>query len=86
MCADSAYALAINIENPVFGTKFLAMKQQRMELSRGIQFMPRVMGESLSLPWYFNSDKSVDHITQLPESVLEEKSDSLCYPPTMHEG
>ena len=51
-----------------------------MEALRGMRYKLRMMGVTLSGCSYVYGDKmSVIHNTQLPESTLRKKSNSICY-------
>jgi hypothetical protein len=51
-----------------------------IETCRGLWYKLRMMGVVLSGPTFFNWDNMyVVHDTQMPESVLKKKSNSICY-------
>jgi hypothetical protein len=67
------------IETSVFGAEFVAMKIG-MESLRGLRYKLRMMGVGISGPLYIYGDNmSVIHNTQRPESMLKNKSNSICY-------
>jgi hypothetical protein len=67
------------VESSVFGAEFDAMKNG-IETCRGLQYKLIMMGVTLSGPTFVYGDKmSVVHNTQRPDSVLEKKSNSICY-------
>jgi hypothetical protein len=67
------------IESSVFGAEFVAMKHG-METLRGLWYKLRMMGVPLSGPSLIYGDNmSVIHNTQRPESMLQKKSNSICY-------
>jgi hypothetical protein len=67
------------VESSVFGEYFVAMKNG-IETCRGLRYTLRIMGMTLSGPTFVYGDNmSVVHNTQRPESVLKEKSNSICY-------
>ena len=51
-----------------------------MESLRGLRYKLRMMGVRILGPSYIYGDNmSVIHNTQRPESMLEKKSNSICY-------
>ena len=67
------------IETSVFGAEFVSMKQG-MEAVRGLRYKIRIMGVRISGPTYIYGDNmSVIHNTQIPESTLRKKLNSICY-------
>jgi hypothetical protein len=67
------------VESSVSGADFVAMKNG-IETCRGLRYKLRMMGVALSGPTYvYGENMSVLHNTQQPESVLEKKSNSICY-------
>jgi hypothetical protein len=51
-----------------------------IETCRGLRYKLKMMGVTLSGPTFFYGDSmSVDHNTQMPESVLKKKSNSIFY-------
>jgi hypothetical protein len=65
------------VESSVFGADFVAMKNG-IETCRGLCYKLRMMGVALSGPTVVYGDNiSVVHITQRPESVLKNKSNSI---------
>jgi hypothetical protein len=51
-----------------------------MESLRGLRYKLRMMGVGISGPLYIYGDNmSVIHNTQRPESMLKNKSNSICY-------
>jgi hypothetical protein len=68
------------VETSVFGAEFLAMKNGN-EASRGLRYKLRMMGVPLKEPTYIlgDSNMSVIHNTQRPESVLKKKSIAICH-------
>ena len=67
------------VETYVFGAEFVTMKIL-VETLRGIRYNLRMMGVPNSVPSYVYGDKmSVIHNTQLPESTLKNKINSICY-------
>jgi hypothetical protein len=67
------------VESSVFGAQFVAMKNG-IETCCGLRCKLRMMGVTLSGPTYVYGDNmSVVHNTQRPESVLKNKSNSICY-------
>jgi hypothetical protein len=68
-----------NVESSVFGAEFVAMKNG-IETCRGLRYKLRMRGVALSVPTYvYGGNMSVVHTTQLPESVLKKKSNSIFY-------
>ena len=54
--------------------------KQGMEAMRGLSYKLRIMGVQISGSTYVYGDNmSVIHNTQLPESTLRKKSNSICY-------
>ena len=54
--------------------------KQGVEALRGIRFKLRMMGVKIDGPTYVYGDNmSVIHYTSKPESVLKNKSNSICY-------
>jgi hypothetical protein len=67
------------LESSVFGAEFVAMKNG-IETCRGLRYKLRMMGVTLSGPTFvFWDTMSVVYNTQMPESVLKKKSNSICY-------
>ena len=67
------------VEGDVFGADFVAMKQG-VEALRGIRFKLKMMGAKIDGPTYVYGDNmSVIHNTSKPESVLNKKSNYICY-------
>jgi hypothetical protein len=67
------------VESSVFGADFVAMKNG-IETCRGLRYKLRMMGVNLSGPTFVYEDNmSVVHNTQRAESVLQKKSNSICY-------
>ena len=67
------------VEGALFGAEFVAMKQG-VEAFRGIRFKLRMMGVNIDGPTYVYDDNMyVIHNTSKPESVLKNKSNSICY-------
>jgi hypothetical protein len=67
------------VDSSVFGDEFVAMKNW-IETCRGLRYTLRMMGMILSGPTYVYGDNmSVFRNTQLPDSVLKKKSNSICY-------
>jgi hypothetical protein len=67
------------VESSVFGAEFVAMKND-IETFRGLRYKLRMMGVTLSGAMFvYGENMSVVHNTQLPESMLKKKSNSLCY-------
>jgi hypothetical protein len=67
------------VESSVFGAEFVAMKNG-IETCRGLRYNLKMMGMALSGPIFVYGDNmSVVHNTQRPESVLKNKSNSICY-------
>ena len=63
----------------VFGEEFVAMKNG-MENLRGIRYKLRMMGVPLSGPPFIYGDNMyVIHNMQIPESMLRNKSNLICY-------
>jgi hypothetical protein len=68
-----------SVESSVFGAEFVMLKNG-IEICRGLRYKLRMMGVTLGGPTYFYGDNmSVVHNTQRPESVLKNKSNSICY-------
>ena len=67
------------IEGAVFGAEFVAMKTG-VETLRGLRYKLRMMGVKIDGPTLIYGDnQSVINNTSNPESVLEKKSNSICY-------
>jgi hypothetical protein len=67
------------VESIVFGAECVAMKNG-IETCRGLRYKLRMMGVTLSGPTLvYGENMSVVHNTQRPESVLKNKSNSICY-------
>jgi hypothetical protein len=67
------------VESSVFGAEFVAMKNG-IDTCRGLRYKLRMMGVALSGPTFVYGDNmSVVHNTQMPESILKKKSNSICY-------
>jgi hypothetical protein len=67
------------VESSDFGAEFVAMKNG-IETCRGLHYKLRMMGVTLSGPTFVYGDNiSVVHNTQRTESVLKNKSNSICY-------
>jgi hypothetical protein len=67
------------VESSVFVAEFVAMNNG-IETCRGLRYKLRMMGVTLSGPTFVYGDNmSVVHNTQMPESVLKKKSNSICY-------
>jgi hypothetical protein len=67
------------VESSVFGAEFVAMKNG-IETCRGLRYKLRMMGVTLIGPTFvYGENMSVVHNTQMPESVLKKKSNSICY-------
>ena len=67
------------IETSVFGAKFVVMKND-MESLRGLRYKLRMMGVGISSPSYiYGNNMSVINNTQRPESMLNKKSNLICY-------
>jgi hypothetical protein len=67
------------VESRVFGAEFVAMKNG-IETCRGLRYKLRMMGVALSGPTFVYGDNmSVVHNTQRHESILKNKSNSICY-------
>jgi hypothetical protein len=67
------------VESSVFGAELVAMKNG-IETCRGLRYKLRMMGVTLSGPnFVYGDNMSVVHNTQMNESVLKKKSNSICY-------
>jgi hypothetical protein len=67
------------VEPSVFGAESVVMKNG-IETCRGLRYKLRMMGVTLSGPTFVYGDNmSVVHNPQRPESVLKNKSNSICY-------
>jgi hypothetical protein len=67
------------VESSVFGAECVSMKNG-IETCRWIHYKLRMMGVTLAGPiLVYGDNMSVVHNTQIPESVLKKKSDSICY-------
>jgi hypothetical protein len=67
------------VESSVFGAEFVAIKNG-IETCCGLHHKLRMMDVALSGPTFVYGDNmSVVHNTQRPESVLKNKSNSICY-------
>ena len=67
------------IETSMFGSEFVAMNIF-METIRGIRYNLSMMGVPISGPLYIYGDNMLRiHNTQLPESTLKNKSNSIFY-------
>jgi hypothetical protein len=67
------------IETSVFGAEFVAMKVAT-EAARGMRYKLRMMGIEVNEPTFMYGDNmSVIKNTQRPESLLNKKSNSICY-------
>jgi hypothetical protein len=67
------------VESSVFGAEFVAMKNG-IETCRGLCYKLRMMGVTLSgHTFVYGDNMSVVHNTQMPESILKKKSNSICY-------
>jgi hypothetical protein len=67
------------VESSVFVAEFFAMLNG-IETCRGLHYKLRMMGVALSGPIFVYGDNmTVVHNTQRPESVLKNKSKSICY-------
>ena len=67
------------VEMSVFGAGFISIKQG-IDALRDLRYKLRMMGITISGPSYIYGDNmSVVHNTSRPESVLREKSNSVCY-------
>jgi hypothetical protein len=67
------------VESSVFGDEFVAMNNG-VETCRGLSYKLRMMGVTLSGPTCVYGDNMSDvHNTQMPESVLKKKSNSILY-------
>jgi hypothetical protein len=67
------------VESSVFGAEFGAMKNG-IETCRELHYKLRMMGVALSGPTFVYGDNvSVVHNTHRPESILKNKSNSICY-------
>jgi hypothetical protein len=67
------------IESSVFGAEFVAMKNG-MEAIRGLRYKLRMMGVPLvGAAYIYGDNMSVIHNMQRPESMLQKKSNSICY-------
>jgi hypothetical protein len=67
------------VESSVFGAEFVTMKNG-IETTRGLSYKLRMMGVAIDGPTYVYGDNmSVVHNTQRPESVLNKKSNAICY-------
>jgi hypothetical protein len=67
------------VESSVFGSDFFVMKNG-IETCRGLRYKLRTMGVTLSGPTNVYGDNMfVVHKTQRPKSVLNNKSNYICY-------
>jgi hypothetical protein len=67
------------VVSSVFGAEFVAMKNG-IENTRGLRYKLRMMGVAIGGPTYVYGDNMlVVHNTQRPESVLKNKSNTICY-------
>ena len=67
------------VETAVFGAEFVAMKHG-VETLRGLWYKLRMMGVPIEGPIYVYGDNiSIIHNTSNPASVLNKKSNSICY-------
>ena len=67
------------VETSLFGTEFVTMKQG-IDALRDLRYKLRMMGIPIFGPSYIYGDNmSVVHNTSRPESVLRNKSNSVCY-------
>ena len=67
------------VETSVFGAEFVAMKQG-IDALQGLRYKLRMMSILISSPSYIYGDNtSVVHNTSRPDSVLRNKSNSVCY-------
>ena len=54
--------------------------KQGMEAVRGLRYKLRMVGvQIISLTYVYGDNMSVIHNTQIPESTLRKKSNSICY-------
>ena len=66
-------------ETSVFGAEFVALKQG-IEALRGLRYKLRMMGIPIAGPSYVHCDnKSVVTNSSIPESMLNKKSNAVCY-------
>jgi hypothetical protein len=67
------------VESSLFGAEFVAMKNGK-ETTRRLCYKLRIMGATIDGPTYVYGDNmSVVHNTHRPESVLQKKSNVICY-------
>ena len=67
------------VETSVFDAEFVATKQG-IDALRGLGYMLRMMGISISGPSYnYGDNKPVVHNASRPESVLRKKCYAICY-------
>jgi hypothetical protein len=67
------------VESSVSGAEFVSMKNGK-ETTRGLRYKLRIMGVTIYGPTYVYGDNMlVVHNTQRPESVLKNKSNTICY-------
>ena len=67
------------VETSVFGAEFIAIKHG-LEALRGLRYKLRMMGVLITGPSYVYGDNmSVVKNSSAPESVLNKKSNSICY-------
>ena len=69
----------VTVKGAVFGAEYVTIKQG-VEALRSIRYKFIMMGVEVSGPTYIYGDNmSVIHNTTKPESVLNKKSNSICY-------
>jgi hypothetical protein len=67
------------VEASVSGAEFVAMKTG-LETTRGLRYKLRMMGVAIDGPIYvYGNNMLVVHNTQRPESLLNKKSNTICY-------
>jgi hypothetical protein len=66
------------VESRVFGAEFVAMKNG-IETYRGLRYKLRMMGVTLSgSTFVYGDNMSAAHNNQRPDSILKNKSNSIC--------